>query len=106
MHIDLRSWGPMTVLMVIAAAIILGAGAIAVVTGNYDGDFAQWLDDLTKFALALGALGVGRGLLEGGKKIAAVQANPDAGGLHPEHDAAVNVRPEDEVRDLHDAPGA
>jgi FAD/FMN-containing dehydrogenase len=65
MEINLSKWGPITVLVVIAASVYLVAGAAVVVFG--DGmTFQEWGDQLWKLAAALGLTGVGRGLALGG----------------------------------------
>lgn len=60
--INLKSWGPMTVLVMAVALIVVVVGAILVVTDNYDDDFTQWVNDLILLAGAGGLLGIGRGL--------------------------------------------
>ena len=61
----LEKWGPMTVLIFVIAIIVVLVGAILVVTGDYDGEYRQWVDDLTYLAGAAGLLGIGRGILKG-----------------------------------------
>lgn len=67
--IDLKSWGPMTVLVVVVAIIIVVVGGIAVLTGAYDKEFSRWVNDLILLAGAAGLLGVGRGLRLQGKPV-------------------------------------
>jgi hypothetical protein len=60
-------WGPMTVLMVFVAVVIVVAGAILVVTDSYTDDFTRWVNDLVYLAGAIGLLGIGRGIQGAGK---------------------------------------
>lgn len=60
---DLKTWGPLTVLLVTGVTIVLLVGGATVVTGNYDGDFRQWVDDLKYILGGLGiGVGIGRGI--------------------------------------------
>lgn len=59
---SLKTWGPMTVLVVAVALIVVLVGAFLVVTGNYNEQFRKWVDDLVVLAIASGLLGVGRGI--------------------------------------------
>lgn len=114
---DLRTWGPMTVLMVAVALIVVLAGAITVVTGSYDDDFARWVDDLKTLALAIAGLGGARAILEGSKRVAAAKVHPDAAGNSVETSplaarvldslpGRIDEAPDTERRDIHEAPGA
>jgi uncharacterized membrane protein YedE/YeeE len=62
MDIDLKTWGPLTVLAVIAVVIVLLGGAVDVVV-NQAYTFHAYLDDLKWIAGALaGGAAVGRGI--------------------------------------------
>lgn len=65
MQINLSTWGPMTVLLVIVVAIVLGIGGVVVVVHPETLTFRQYLDDLKTFALAVAALGGAKALKNG-----------------------------------------
>lgn len=90
----LKDWGPMTVLMVAIALIVVLVGGVSVLMGDYDNDFVQWVEDLTKLAIGAGLLGVGRGVLKGKQAEAASDIHRDT----PE----AKVTDEDNQRDLHE----
>lgn len=54
-----------TALMVLLALIVVGAGAVVTVTNPDTYPFRAYLDDLKTFAVGVGALGIGRGILSG-----------------------------------------
>jgi hypothetical protein len=61
MDIDLNTWGPMTVLAVVASLLLLLGGVVEVVTTPYT--FGMFLNDLKPVAAALGGgAAIGRGL--------------------------------------------
>jgi hypothetical protein len=62
MYLDLKSWGPVTVLLVAVTVVASIAGAAVVVIHPETLSFQQLLNDLEEFAKALGILAVGRGL--------------------------------------------
>ncbi len=55
----------MTILMVAVALIVVGVGGVKVIVDADGYSFAAYLDDLKTFAIGVGALGIGRGLLGG-----------------------------------------
>lgn len=67
---DFSNWGPVTVVLVALTVIAGVCGAVVVITHPETLTFEQLLNDLEKFALALGLLGVGRGIHAGGKALA------------------------------------
>lgn len=64
MSIDLEHFNWMTLLIVVAAIIVLLVGGIAVITNSLT--FASYLDDVEKFAIGVGLTAIGRGLKAGG----------------------------------------
>src|SRR4051794_15376572 len=58
---DLRTWGPTTFVLVALTVIAAVAGAVVVIT---DHDYASqnYLNAMVGFAVALGLLGIGRGV--------------------------------------------
>lgn len=63
MNVDLSHWGPLTVLVVVVATIVVGAGAAVTIVQPSTLSFEQFLGDLTKLGAALGiGAGVGRGI--------------------------------------------
>lgn len=66
MDLDFNKWGPATVLVVIAALIVLCVGGAVVIWGHEGAlSFEDYLNDIIKVAGALGVLGIGRGLHAG-----------------------------------------
>lgn len=62
MRIDLKTWGPMTVLAVIAVVLVLGGGVVNVIVDDHY-TYRAFIDDVKYLVAALaGAVGVGRGL--------------------------------------------
>lgn len=61
----LDDWGPMTILMVIAATIVLGVGGAVVILNPDTYSFKAYLDDIKVFALAIAGTSIGRGVLNG-----------------------------------------
>lgn len=61
----LDEWGPITVLILIAATIVLGGGIVVVIVNPETLTFQQYLDSVSKLVIGGGALGVGRGLMAG-----------------------------------------
>lgn len=59
---NLTTWGPATVLIVVAALIILAIGGIVVIVHPETLSFADYLDKVWKFALAVAGLGAARGI--------------------------------------------
>jgi hypothetical protein len=53
----------MTIVIVIAAIIVMGVGGVAVILNHLD--FETYLNDLEKFSVGVGILGVGRGIYKG-----------------------------------------
>jgi hypothetical protein len=67
MKLDMSKWGPMTLLVVIAALVVLLAGAAKLVFGDgltYD----EYISDITKIAGVGAVLGIGRGISNGLEK--------------------------------------
>lgn len=54
----------MTISIMVIAIIIVIIGGIAVLTNNLS--FETYLDDLEKFGIAVGLVGIGRGIQKGG----------------------------------------
>ena len=98
---DLSSWGPMTVLLVAVAIIVVVVGGICVLNGTYDSDFRQWANDLVVLAGGAGVLGVGRAILQGKKEEATAIAAADVLRDPPESPETEPLT-EHEARDLHD----
>ncbi|MGI9099638.1 MAG: hypothetical protein ACR2H2_14305 [Solirubrobacteraceae bacterium] len=69
MTLKLDEWGPMTVLMIVAAVIVLGVGGGVVLLNPDTYTFRAYLDDVKGFALAIAGLGLGRGVLGAGKSL-------------------------------------
>lgn len=98
-NIDFSSWGPVTVLLVVIVAVAAAAGAVTVVVHPETLNFEQLLNDLEKFAIALGLLGVGRGVHAGLRDHGALSGgNPtvtpdptDFGGAHDHPTAQTEV---------------
>ena len=78
----LASWGPATVLIVLLAVIIVGVGGAVVITDPDTYSFKQYLDDLKAFAVAIGALAIGRGINAGLEKGATATLVSGAGEPH------------------------
>lgn len=53
---NLNTWGPATVLLVLVSVIAVGVGGVVVITNPDTLSFGQYLDDLWKVALALAGL--------------------------------------------------
>lgn len=64
----LNQWGPMTVLLVLVVAVVVLVGGVVAVVNPDSLSFDQYLDSLTKAAVGIGVLGVGRGILGAGEK--------------------------------------
>lgn len=68
---DMSSWGPATVVVVGLTMIAAVMGGIIVAFGDQQGadalTFSAYLDHMSKFVIGVGALGIGRGILKGGK---------------------------------------
>lgn len=62
-NIDLEKGNWMTLLIVVAAIIILVIGGVAVILNNLT--FETYLNDIEKFAIAVGLTAIGRGLKAG-----------------------------------------
>jgi hypothetical protein len=71
---NFSQWGPVTVLMVAIVVVVAVAGAAVAVVNPDALTFAQYLDDMEKFAIALGILGVGRGIHLAGRDVVAARA--------------------------------
>jgi hypothetical protein len=72
MNINLDTWGPLTVLAVIAGTLLMVGGVVEVCTTSYT--FGMFLNDLKPVAAALGlGAAVGRGLHFGGAQVAPVR---------------------------------
>lgn len=65
LKIDLAKSNVATYLMLALAAVIVGIGGVVVISGNMT--FAEYLDDLKKFAYAVGAFAIGKGILNHAK---------------------------------------
>lgn len=61
----LNTWGPMTVLVILLALVVVGVGGYAVIADDLD--FQAFLDALSKAAVGAGALGIGRGIMIAGR---------------------------------------
>jgi hypothetical protein len=79
--LDLRNWGPVTVLVTIAAMIVLVVGGIVCIVNPDTLTFAQYLDDLKTFVIGLGLTGLARGVHLGAQHLAAARAADDAATL-------------------------
>jgi hypothetical protein len=75
---DLSSWGPVTVLLVVITAVAALAGAVICIVHPDTLTFEALLNDLEKFAIGLGLLGVGRGVAAHGRALAASGTPPAA----------------------------
>lgn len=91
----LHEWGPMTVLMIIAAIIAMGVGGAVVLLNPETLTFRQYLDDLKTFALAIAGLAGARGVLGAGKTLAdaKVQGAALASPTHPLPPDIVHANP-------------
>lgn len=67
MNVNTKDWGPATTLIVILVVIGALAGAVISIVNPDILSFDQLLNDLTKFVIGLGALGIGRGIMKAGK---------------------------------------
>jgi hypothetical protein len=65
---DTKPWA--TILTVVLVAIAAIAGGVVVIVNSEALSFAQYLDQLKTFALAVGLLGVGRGIVSYGRSTA------------------------------------
>lgn len=63
---DFNEWGPVTVLLVILTVLVAIVGGLITIIQPETLSFEELLNDLQKFALALGVLGVGRGIKAAG----------------------------------------
>jgi hypothetical protein len=63
MTLDLEHGNWMTLLIIIVAIIILLVGGVAVILNNLT--FETYLNDIEKFAIAVGLTAIGRGLKSG-----------------------------------------
>ena len=68
MNVNMGQWGPATVLTVALVLIAALTGAYVVLFGDQRGAdalaFADYLDALSKFAIGVGLLGIGRGVMK------------------------------------------
>lgn len=67
---NLDRWGPMTVLLVAVALIVVLVGAISVLTGGYDDDVRRWIDDLVELGYAIAGLAAARAVKLGADRVA------------------------------------
>jgi hypothetical protein len=79
--LDLRSWGPVTALVVIAAVIVLLVGGIVCVVNPDTLTFQQYLDDLKTFLIGLGLTGLARGVHLGAQHLATAATAGEATDL-------------------------
>lgn len=61
---NLQDWGPTTLLIVVAALIILGVGGVSVITNHLS--YELYLAYITKFAQGVGLVAIGRGIYKHG----------------------------------------
>jgi hypothetical protein len=96
----LDDWGPLTVLLCIVVAIVLLVGGAVCVVNPDTLTFAQYLDDLKTFGLAVAGLGVGRGIHGAAKTLgdAHVSAAAIASPQQP-HDLDVDLAEDEEALD-------
>lgn len=66
----LDEWGPMTVLMIVVVAVVLGVGGAVVITAPDTLSFEQYLDQLKTFALAIAGLAGARGIVAASHTVA------------------------------------
>lgn len=70
MRLDVNTWGPMTVLMVGIALILVAVGGVVVIIDSDTLSFQEYIDVLWKLALAVAGLGAARAGLKGAERIA------------------------------------
>lgn len=78
---DFRSWGPATVLLVVLAMIVVAVGGVIAIVNPDTLSFAQYLNDLKTFALAVAGLGLARGVHLGLKANAPTLLEPIAASI-------------------------
>lgn len=66
----LNEWGPMTVLTILVALVVVGVGGAVVILQPETLSFNAYLEYLQKFAYAIAGVAAGRGLLAAGKHVA------------------------------------
>lgn len=66
MTVSLDGWGPATVLLMLLVATAAIGGIVLVIAGTLS--FADWMGYMQEFAVAVGILGVGRGVMKAGEK--------------------------------------
>jgi hypothetical protein len=59
---DFSTWGPITVLVVLLTGLTALGGLLVVILHPDTLTFEQYLDDLSKFVVGAGLLGIGRGV--------------------------------------------
>lgn len=96
-----------TALMVLLALIVVGAGAVVTILNPDTYPFKSYLDDLKTFAIGVGALGIGRGLLSGLSNLGVAvhlpgerPEVPDAGQTEGSSAGAIVEHPEDEPPEI------
>lgn len=62
---DKKPW--MTIVIIVAALIVLGVGGVSVITGDLA--YKDYLDNVTDFGKAVGLVAIGRGILGGLAKV-------------------------------------
>lgn len=70
MKIDLNTWGPATVLVVVIAVIAVLIGGIVVILQPDTLNFQTYLEDLQRFAVAIAGLGLARAVHLGAQSVA------------------------------------
>jgi hypothetical protein len=64
---DAKPWA--TIMMVVLVGIAAIAGAVVVIFNGDKLSFQQYLDTLKNFAIAVGIIGIGRGIASAGKQV-------------------------------------
>lgn len=77
MKIDLTTWGPATVLIVVIAVIAVAVGGVVVILQPDTLNFQTYLEDLQRFAIAIAGLGLARAVHLGAQSVAVGKAVSD-----------------------------
>lgn len=80
-NINIKEWGPLTVLIIALTVIITIVGGVVVIVHPETLSFDQLINVLSKFVIGAGALSVGNGIQHHGDSIVAASSFPESAGV-------------------------